>query len=729
MKLSLFLLAATTAVALAPNSRSAPTGLMCELLAEPERAAITDATPEFTWMVPGERKDELQTAYEIRVGSSPEALESEKRSLWSTGKIRSDQSTAVTYTGRPLQSNQTYWWKVRTWNRSGKSSPWSAPQRFRTGVLRAAGAAGGTRKPEDRITVTRYPLVRSEVAPTAVTEVGDRHYFLDFGRAAFAGLRLTVDSPQPGQRLVVHLGEALDGPRRVHRKPGGSIRYHRAEVELKPGRNTYLVPLGPKDGREMPPHIGPVMPYRYVEIENSPARLDRESARQLVAHYPFDDAAARFTSSDRKLNDIWELCRYSMKATSFCGVYVDGDRERLPYEADAYINQLGHYASDREFTLARYSHEYLMLHPTWPTEWILHSPLMAWADYMHTGDADSLVEFYPDLKAKTLLALARPDGLISTVEPGVSKEVLASVYSTRMRDIVDWPMAERDGYEMRPVNTVVNAFHYRSLVLMARIAEVLEKPQDAREFRQAAERVAKAIHTRLYDAKTGLYVDGEGSAHSSLHANLFPLAFDLVPADRRAKVAEFVRSKGMACSVYAAQYLMEALYSAGLDDHALALMTAPGDRSWAHMVYDVGTTITLEAWDNKYKPNQDWNHAWGAAPANIIPRFVMGVEPLEPAFRTVQIRPQPGNLEHAALDLPTVRGPIHVAFQAKPQQFVLTVRLPANTRAEVHLPRRGTTSSEVWVDGKKRKARIEGDFLVVEGIGSGEHQFALKGLE
>ena len=26
----------------------------------------------------------------------------------------------------------------------------------------------------------------------------------------------------------------------------------------------------------------------------------------------------------------------------------------------------------------------------------------------------------------------------------------------------------------------------------------------------------------------------------------------------------------------------------------------------------VGSTITLEAWDNKFKPNQDWNHAWGA---------------------------------------------------------------------------------------------------------------------
>lgn len=71
------------------------------------------------------------------------------------------------------------------------------------------------------------------------------------------------------------------------------------------------------------------------------------------------------------LNRVWELCRYSVKATSFAGIYVDGDRERIPYEADALLNQLCHYSVDREFTLARRSHEYLLNHATWPTEWIL----------------------------------------------------------------------------------------------------------------------------------------------------------------------------------------------------------------------------------------------------------------------------------------------------------------------------------------------------------------------
>ena len=300
------------------------------------------------------------------------------------------------------------------------------------------------------------------------------------------------------------------------------MRYRKVEIELQAGQKSYTVPLTPNDARRIPADIGPVMPFRYVEIENSPVNLTQDSARQIAVRYPFDENAAHFTSSDPTLNAVWELCRYSIAATTYAGVYVDGDRERKPYEADAYIDQLGHYSLDREFTLARYSHEYLMQHPTWPTEWILHSVLMAWTDYLYTGDDRSLRAFYPDLKAKTLLALARPDGLISTVTPEVPKEVLTAIHGEPLRDIVDWPVGERDGYEMRPVNTVVNAFHYRALEWMGRIAEAVERPAEAALYRKQAARVWQTFNAVLFDPQKGLYVDGEGSKHSSLHAIMLP---------------------------------------------------------------------------------------------------------------------------------------------------------------------------------------------------------------
>jgi hypothetical protein len=53
------------------------------------------------------------------------------------------------------------------------------------------------------------------------------------------------------------------------------------------------------------------------------------------------------------LNRIWNLSRDSIKATTFAGVFVDGDRERIAYEADAYLNQLSFYACNPDPAMAR----------------------------------------------------------------------------------------------------------------------------------------------------------------------------------------------------------------------------------------------------------------------------------------------------------------------------------------------------------------------------------------
>jgi hypothetical protein len=531
------------------------------------------------------------------------------------------------------------------------------------------------------------PVVQTPIAPAEFVRVAPGRIFIDFGRDAFAGLEIRVPNAEEGRKMTLRLGEKLSSPRTIDAKPGGSIRYHSAEITLRAGQEKYLVPLSKKDARLMPSSIGPAMPFRYVEIENAPASLTKDDVRQLAVHYPFDDKAADFKCSDEKLNAIWELSKYSMKATSFGGIFVDGDRERKPYEADAYINQLGWFYTAGDCTLPRHTHEYLMTHPTWPTEWIMFSVAIAWDDYLYSGDDTSLRKFYEDLKAKTLIDLERPDGLISVPKGDLPDKLARAIHIKKISDIVDWPAAERDGYDMRPVNTVVNAFHVRALSQMYRIATKLGKEEDAARFRAASDKAEKAINEKLVDPATGLYVDGEGSKHSSLHANMFPLAFMLVPEDREKRVLEFVRGRGMACSVYGAPFLLSALFSNGAESDAIALMTAPGDRSWRHMVEDVGTTITLEAWDNKYKPNQDWNHAWGAAPAFILPRDVLGVRPspIGDGWAQFSVFPHLGSLKWAAGRVPTPYGAITVRAE-KGDEYHLDVTVPAGTSSIVIIP-------------------------------------------
>ena len=137
----------------------------------------------------------------------------------------------------------------------------------------------------------------------------------------------------------------------------------------------------------------------------------------------------------------------------------------------------------------------------------------------------------------------------------------------------------------------------------------------------------------------------------------------------------------------------------------------------------VGSTITLEAWDNKFKPNQDWNHAWGAVPANIIPRYLLGVRPLEPGFGRVLVRPMPGPLQQVEATVPTPRGGIDLKINNEPgSPFELTLSIPANMTARVEIPL-PAGQGELLMNGKKVKSTKVNGFAVIEAVGSGTHRF------
>jgi hypothetical protein len=181
----------------------------------------------------------------------------------------------------------------------------------------------------------------------------------------------------------------------------------------------------------------------------------------------------------------------------------------------------------------------------------------------------------------------------------------------------------------------------------------------------------------------------------------------LVPEAQRAHLTKWIAERGMSCSVYAAQYLLEALFDNGAASEAIALVLAPGDRSWKHMI-DSGTTITWEAWDQKYKPNQDWNHAWGAAPANLLPRFVLGARVLAPGWRRALIRPHPGQLKSAEGKIPTPHGPILASWK-NDATFKLSLSLPRQVSACVELPAKAD-SKGVFINGKPVSAHRVGTY-------------------
>lgn len=689
----------------------APTVLRCELLKGEVLQAIVDPTPNFAWVVPVGDSGGRQTGYQIQVTEAAVGFDRGLPLVWDSGIVESSLSLGVEYNGQGLQPLQTYEWRVRVGVEGGELGHWAKPQRFTmASVLDDAPSA--------------HLTVGSPVRPESIVELEPGRYLLDFGKVAFGYLELDLIASEAGE-LSVHFGERgseLGVLRELPEK--SSVRYYEVPLAISKGNGVYGV-HPPKNNRNtkpvaiaIPGRFGTIAPFRYVEIETSGLELSKLEAKQIAIHYPWDEYASSFDSSNEDLNALWDLCKYSMKATSFAGIYVDGDRERIPYEADSYINMLSHYAVDSEYSIGRYTHEYLMDFETWPTEWKQHSVMMAGMDFMYTGDNASIRRIYDRLKKeKTLESRAREDGLLvgypypkHNTRPGKSA------------DIVDWPPVERDSYVFTEVNTVVNAFHYLNLLQMAEMAGTLGRRADAEDYSARATRFYKTFNELLFNKDTGLYVDGVGTEHSAFHANLFPLAFGLVPEEYEERVAEFIVSKDLACSVYAAQYLLEALYEGGREDAALRLMTMKGTRSWQNMLA-VGSTITLEAWDDSFKPNQDWNHAWGAAPGNAIARYLLGVRPLTPGFEKMLIAPRAGSLDFAEGRVPTIRGPVDVSVkQVQGESMSVVLSIPGNCEPVVSLKiPTGEHLRTMVVDGESVQVEVRSGIVTLEGLGGGKH--------
>lgn len=97
--------------------------------------------PRFSWQITSDKKDVVQTAYEILVASSLDNLKADKGDLWNSGKVTSAEQLWIAYAGTPLKSNQRAYWKVRIQTNKGKSE-WSEPQEFGIGLLKESHWSG-----------------------------------------------------------------------------------------------------------------------------------------------------------------------------------------------------------------------------------------------------------------------------------------------------------------------------------------------------------------------------------------------------------------------------------------------------------------------------------------------------------------------------------------------------------------------------------------------------------
>ena len=222
---------------------------------------------------------------------------------------------------------------------------------------------------------------------------------------------------------------------------------------------------------------------------------------------------------------------------------------------------------------------------------------------------------------------------------------------------------------------------------------MLGKNEDAQRFDELFERIKAAFNKA--------YVSPEGRIKSDSQTSYtLALAFDLLPADKRAAAAGFlvenIKSRDMHLSTgfNGTAYLMPTLAATGHNDVAYRLLLNDTFPSWGYSIKHGATTI-WERWDGwtAEKGFQDpgmnsFAHYSFGAVARWMFQTVAGIDTAEPGFQRLRISPRrpAAGLTWVKADYGSIHGRIASAWRIEDDKFTMDITIPANTTATVTIP-------------------------------------------
>jgi alpha-L-rhamnosidase len=449
-------------------------------------------------------------------------------------------------------------------------------------------------------------------------------------------------------------------------------------------------------------------PYglRYLQINvrgnTGPAMI--KSVRVAQQIYPFERAGA-FECSDPLFNALWEMGWRTLRVCAE-DAYTDTPfRERGLYAGDM-LPQMGvTLAGSDDLRLIKYS---------------LRLFQGMYADLFHAGaprhpDEIALLEDYPlltlealnwyvDYTADTAFAAElypRYDYLIG--QALARRGANGLVFNQRV--FIEWTQLRKTEVE----NTAYQAILARCCMLMRRLAERLDRPDDARRYAGRFEELRRAINEQLWDAEMQRFHDGRAEGRPIAHhypiSSAWPfLAGITTPAQDSAIfpfIAETLRDIGSRqraglATPYGAFYMLGALYERGMAGVAERFMRD----YWSPMVYRHEDTI----WENFSDEGiGTLSHAWSAAPTYYLSTRVLGVSlgwPRPIDRNRLLIAPQAESVDWARGTVPHPRGPVRVAWEARGELLWMSVEAPPGLPYEVR-PQGRLAKKILYVNGRR----------------------------
>ncbi|MEX1015840.1 MAG: family 78 glycoside hydrolase catalytic domain [Phycisphaeraceae bacterium] len=577
-----------------------------------------------------------------------------------------------------------------------KAAKFAADQRREGRVMRWT-MASAVDAPGGRMTAQSLEPMRvvQTLPARKVTQPRPGVWVLDFGTNMAGWARLQVQGER-GTKVTLCFAETL--------RDDGTI--NQDNLYIADACDTYILKGG--DEPEMYEPRFTYHGFRYVQVEGLPVEPDERTVQARVVR---SDVARRgtFACSDERLTRIHRMV-VQTEASNLHGIPTD-----CPQRAErmGWLNDMTARSEQAalNFDMTRFYSKFVddigdaqspagELPDTVPFRWgyrradpvAIGYLMIPWLLHRHSGDKRLLERHYEGMIAWVeCLASLAPEGILELSRWGDWSEP-----SGDPTKIVP-PVSKRT-----PGTLVSTAFLAQHLRLLARIAGVLDKGKDAKEYAARADAIAEAFNRRFWDASHGVY--GSGSQACSAIA----LAFDLVPADRVERVVQHLAADVIAHDCHlstgniATKYLLEVLSAHGRHDLACALAMQTTYPSWGFML-DHGATTLWERWEHATGGGMNsHNHPMLGSVGSWFYKHLAGIDVADDgvACDRLAFRPQPApSIEHAHAELKTVRGVASLAWRQAGEQLQVTARVPFGATATLTLPWRERGAAAVLTEG------------------------------
>lgn len=584
-----------------------------------------------------------------------------------------------------------------------------------TGILKAQTS------PADKII--------SSISPVAISEPKDGVFVYDMGQNFSGWIKLKVDGA-PGTKVVMRFSEELS--------PEGLLDFQSAGGDNQIQSDTYYLK---GEGVEFYEPKFTWHCFRYVELTGCPGKPDLESIEGIVVHSDVEQSG-EFSCSNSLFNDIQHIYRWAHLSNMHSSIPSDcPHRERLGYTGDG---QLTAETSMYSFWMPQFYTKWIndisdaqnsdsgfVPHTApfyggggghaWGSAYII----VAWAMYQFYGDRRILEEHYSSMKhwLEYMGTCTENEYIVVHEEEG----------SWCLGDWCIPKMDEEDDAKLP--EPLVNTFVYATVAnLMAQIAEVLGKENEAKEFSHLSHAIAAAFHKHFYDENMACYSIGHHGS-DAFGLMMKPLSEEIetsVLANLLHTIT--VKNKGhLDTGIVGTPVLLDVLTEHGyLDTIAEMLMkkTYPG---YGYMIEN-GATTMWETWSGF---GSHCHHMFGCV-SGWFYKILAGIQtdPAGVGFEKITVRPHVvGNITSINAAVKTLRGRIAVNWQKENGKFSLKAEIPGNSTAKIYLPKDSSISEGgymVWnkVGFNDGCAGVEygeecGESVVFT-VGSGAYSFECK---